>query len=95
MALTIASNNAIRIAHRAMISPISNIFNLTHSFDANALHAQFRQIATVAHAGSIDLRGRPVHIHDDAWIAAGVIVADIPSRVIQTLRAAESVQTLA
>ena len=69
------SDTAIRIGHRVMISHNVNIFdNLTHSLDATARHSQFRQIATAGHPRSIDLGGRPVHIDDDAWIAAGAIV---------------------
>lgn len=69
------SDTAIEIGHRVMISHNVNVFdNLTHSLDATARHAQFRQIATAGHPRSIDLGGRSVRIDDDAWIAAGAIV---------------------
>ena len=65
----------IDIGDRVMISHNVNIFdNLTHPVDPASRHRHFRAIATAGHPRQIDLGERPVHIEDDAWIAAGAMV---------------------
>lgn len=69
------SASAIRIGDRVMISHSVNIFdNLTHPLEARKRALHFEQISTTGHPAVIDLGERPVHIEDDAWIAAAAIV---------------------
>jgi acetyltransferase-like isoleucine patch superfamily enzyme len=69
------SAGRIEIGDRVMISHNVSIFdNLTHPIDPAERHRHFVAIATSGHPGSIDLGERPVHIHDDVWVAAGVLL---------------------
>lgn len=65
----------VHIGNRVMISHSVNVFDsLTHPLDHKARARHFDQIAHTGHPTSIDLGERPVHVGDDAWIAAGAIV---------------------
>lgn len=69
------SGASVTVGHRVMISHHVNILdNLTHPLSAGARHAHFKEILTRGHPSEIDLGDQPVHIEDDAWIAASTIV---------------------
>lgn len=69
------SGASITIGDRVMISHNVNIFdNHTHPLSPARRHDHFRSICEQGHPAGIDLGENPVHIDDDAWIAAGATV---------------------
>jgi len=64
---------SIVIGDRVLISHNCNVFdNTTHPISASARHQQFRSIMTSGHPVGVSLCPKPVIIHDDAWLGAGV-----------------------
>ena len=69
------SGAEILVGDRVLISHgVQVMDNLTHPLDAAARHEQFRAIFQSGHPADIDLKDRPVRIHDDAWLGACCIV---------------------
>ncbi len=65
----------IWIGNRVLISHNVNIFDSdTHPIHPQARHQQFKQMITQGHPRTLDLRERPVLIHDDVLIGCQAIV---------------------
>jgi acetyltransferase-like isoleucine patch superfamily enzyme len=69
------SSGSIRIGHRVLISHLCTIMdNLTHPFDPEARHRQFRHIVERGFPDNDDLGEKPVLIEDDALIGAHCVI---------------------
>lgn len=70
------SAKEITIGDRVLISHDVSIFdNDTHPIDNPAArHAQYKAIVTTGHPRQLDLREKPVRIHDDALICCQTVI---------------------
>lgn len=69
------SGASIFIGNRVLISHNVNIIdNQTHPISPQLRHKHCVELFSGKAPAVIDLGGKPVHIEDDAWIAAGAII---------------------
>jgi acetyltransferase-like isoleucine patch superfamily enzyme len=69
------SSSSVAIGNRVLIAHNVNIIdNQTHPTSPKLRHRHCVELFSGVPPASIDLGERPVHIDDDAWIAAGAIV---------------------
>jgi acetyltransferase-like isoleucine patch superfamily enzyme len=69
------SAKRIIIGDRVQISHGVNVFdNLTHPLNPSERHRQLRAIATTGHPRDVDLKPRPVHIHNDVLVGCNTVI---------------------
>lgn len=69
------SGASIRLGDHIMISHgVSIMDNLTHPLDHLKRRLHYESLLTTGHPEHIDLDDKPIHIDDDAWIAAHSVI---------------------
>ncbi len=66
---------SISIGNRVLISHDVNIMDsLTHPYNAQERHHQFRAIVETGHPEVVNIDQKPINIDDDVWISAKSII---------------------
>ena len=69
------SSRSVQIGNRVLIAHAVTIMdNISHPISANARHSHFKSIITTGHPVSINLKDKPVIIHDDVWIGCMSVI---------------------